>query len=77
MESFDISINMEGMPDELRIVPLSSGEEDTKYEVYNDQDYLGTVWPECMEEGVCWFSSDELSEDTVLKIGEAIERADR
>jgi len=76
MEEFQIRVSLEGLPEEIRVVPLSDKDE-PRYELFHEQDYLGTVWPECVEEGVCWFSSDELAEDTVLKIGEAIERADR
>lgn len=75
-EEFTIRLSLEGLPEEVRVLHSTDGEE-TKYELFNEADYLGTVWPECIEEGVCWFSSDELSEDVVLKIGEAIERKDR
>lgn len=77
MESFTIKVNLAGIPDELKVIPMQSAEEELKYQIYNDGDYLGTVWPECVEEGVCWFSSDELAEDTTLKIGEAIESVDQ
>ena len=75
-EEFTIRLSLEGLPEEVRVLP-STDDEGTKYELFHEADYLGTVWPECVEEGVCWFSSDELSEDVVLKIGEAIERKDR
>ena len=71
-DEFQISLSLEGLPEEIRVIPVGEGEE-SKYDLYNEEDYLGTVWPECVEEGVCWFSSDELAEDVVLKIGEAIE----
>jgi len=77
MEPFEISVSIEGLPEELKVIPVEIGEEEPKYQIYNEGDYLGTVWPECVEAGVCWFSSDELAEDTTLKIGEAIERVDR
>lgn len=75
-EEFQISLSLEGLPEEIRVDP-AGGKNEPKYELYTEEDYLGTVWPECEEEGVCWFSSDELSEDVVLKIGEAIEARDR
>ncbi|MEJ2880990.1 hypothetical protein [Pedobacter sp. GR22-6] len=74
MEPFEISVSIEGLPEELKVIPVEDPEEEPKYQVYNAGDYLGTVWSECMEKGMCWFSSDELAEDTTLKIGEAIER---
>jgi len=73
MEPFEISVSIEGLPEELKVIPMGDAEEESKYQVYNDGDYLGTVWSECIETGMCWFSSDELAEDTTLKIGEAIE----
>ncbi|MEJ2880479.1 hypothetical protein [Pedobacter sp. GR22-6] len=75
-EEFTIRLSLEGLPEELRVLPAQAGVE-TKYKLYNEDDYLGTVWSECIEEGLCWFSSDELPEDVVIKIGEAIETKDR
>ncbi len=73
-ETFYINLSLEGLSEKIRVVRFfDSG--DARYKLYNDQDYIGTVWPECLEEGICWFSSDELSEDVMLKIGEAIEAA--
>lgn len=77
MEPFEISVSIEGMPEELKVIPMNCAEDEPKYQVYNDGDYLGTVWSECVEAGICWFSSDGLAEDTTLKIGEAIESVDR
>lgn len=77
MQPFENSFTIEGLPEELKVVPMESAEEELKYQIHNDDDYLGTLWPECVETGLCWFSSDELAEDTILKIGEAIERVDR
>ena len=64
-EEFTIQLSLEGLPEEVRVLPATDDEE-TKYELFNEADYLGTVWPECVEEGVCWLSSDELSEDGVF-----------
>ena len=64
-EEFTIQLSLEGLPEEVWVLPATDDEE-TKYELFNEADYLGTVWPECVEEGVCWLSSDELSEDGVF-----------
>ena len=77
MDPFEISVSIQGLPDELKVIPMENAEEGQKYQIYNEQDYLGTVWPECVEKGMCWFSSDELAEDTTLKIGEAIDSLGR
>lgn len=75
INEFTIRLSLEALPEEIRVIS-SADEDEPKYELYNEADYLGTVSPECVEKGVCWFSSDELSEDVVLKIGEAIESRD-
>lgn len=64
MELFEIRVTIEGIPDELKVIPIKSAEEELKYQIYNHGDYLGTLWPECVEAGVCWFSRDELAEGT-------------
>ncbi|MHA4896254.1 hypothetical protein ACXZ1K_15990 [Pedobacter sp. PWIIR3] len=77
MEPFKIHVSIDGMPDQLNVEPQITEQEDHKYKIYNDGAYLATVWPDCVEKGVCWYSSDELPEETVIKIGEAIERYER
>ncbi|MCD0489684.1 hypothetical protein LPB86_15690 [Pedobacter sp. MC2016-14] len=79
MESFQINVSIDGLPDQLRVVPLEvrSHEDQHKYEIYNEEAYMGTVYPDCVDAGLCWFSSDDIPEDTLEKIGEAIERYDR
>ncbi len=77
MESYDIHITLEGEPETLRVQPLEEMREDKhQYQIYKGDELLGTVWPDCLDQGVCWYSSDEFTEDTLIKIGEAIEDYD-
>ena len=77
MESYDIHITLAGEPETLRVQPLEEMREDKhQYQIYKGDELLGTVWPDCLDQGVCWYSSDEFSEDTLIKIGEAIEDYD-
>ena len=64
-DEFTIRLSLDGFPEEIRVLPSADAEE-IKYKLFNEADHLGTVWPECVEEGVCWLSSDELSEDGVF-----------
>ncbi|RZK43332.1 MAG: hypothetical protein EOO90_03475 [Pedobacter sp.] len=77
MEPYDIHITLEGELETLRIQPLEEMREDKhQYQIYKGDELLGTVWPDCLDQGVCWYSSDEFTEDTLIKIGEAIEDHD-
>lgn len=75
MEAFDIEVTLEGKPARLHVEALAELRDDKQqYKIYQGGEFLGTVWPDCLDHGVCWFSSDQFSEDTVIKIGDAIER---
>ena len=74
MEPFEVRVTLQGEAQTLRVEPESPQEDKHQYRIYNDGAFLGTVWPDCLDHGVCWFSSDEIAEDTLLKIGDAIER---
>ena len=43
MEPFEISVSMERLPDEIKVIPVEIGEEELKYQIYNEGGYLGTV----------------------------------
>ena len=75
MEAFDIQVTLKGRPETLRVEPQEELREDKhQYKIFKEDSFLGTVWPDCLEHGVCWYSSDEFAEDTLIKIGDAIER---
>ena len=77
MEAFNIHITLEAEPQTLHIQPLEELREDKhQYQVFRGGELLGTVWPDCMDHGVCWYSSEEFAEDLLIKIGDAIERVD-
>ena len=77
MEAFDIHITLEAEPQTLRIQPLDELVDDKhQYQVFRGEELLGTVWPDCLDEGICWFSSEEFTEDMLIKIGDAIEKHD-
>ncbi len=77
MEPYDIHITLEGEPETLRVLPLEELREDKhQYQIFKGEELLGTVWPDCLDHGVCWFSSEEFTEATLIKIGDAIERHD-
>ena len=76
IEPFDIKITIAGQPETLRVEPEDSEVEPHEYKIFKGNDFLGKVWPDCVDEGVCWYSSDLIAEDTLLKIGDAIENYD-
>lgn len=71
---FDIKVTLEGSESLLRVEPDSKENTKHEYKIFNGDQFLGTVWPDCIDHGVCWYSSDEIAEDTLIKIGDAIER---
>ena len=74
MEPFEITVTLEGAVETLRVEPESEKNEKHEYKVFQDGEFIGTVWPDCLDHGLCWFSSDEIAADTLLKIGDAIEK---
>ena len=74
MSPFEIKVTFEGSESTLRVEPDSKESEKHEYKIFDGQEFLGTVWPDCLDHGVCWYSSDQIPEDTLIKIGDAIER---
>jgi len=76
IEPFDIQVTIGGQLERLRVVPENNQVEPHEYKLFKGEEYLGKVWPDCIDEGVCWYTSDLIAEDTLLKIGDAIERVE-
>lgn len=73
---FEIKVTLEGSQTVLRVEPDPKEGDRHEYKIFKDDQFLGTVWPDCLDHGVCWYSSDEIAEDTLIKIGDAIERVE-
>lgn len=71
---FEIKVTLQGSERVLRVEPDAKESDRHEYKIFNGEEFLGTVWPDCLDQGVCWYSSDEIPEDTLIKIGDAIER---
>ena len=71
---FEIRVTLQGSESLLRVEPDAKDADRHEYRIFEGQQFLGTVWPDGMDHGTCWYSSDEIPEDTLIKIGDAIER---
>lgn len=52
-------------------------ESETVYKVYWDEEYVGTMWPECDDDlGIVWMADTPRLLSFSQELGECIERAD-
>jgi hypothetical protein len=69
METFEIEVATGGSSITYSINPL----EDGSFQVLQQQDVVGIVFPNTREQGVTWTTDDDIDEDLLENIGKAIE----
>jgi hypothetical protein len=68
MEAFEIEVATGGSSITYVIVPL----EDGKFQVNQNEDLVGIVYPNIQETGVTWYTDDDIDDDLLENIGAAI-----
>ncbi|MDB5020317.1 MAG: hypothetical protein JWQ28_1444 [Pedobacter sp.] len=69
MEAFEIEVATGGSSITYNILPL----EDGKFQVNQNEDLVGIVYPNTQEKGVTWYTDDDIDEDLLENIGAAIQ----
>jgi hypothetical protein len=69
METFEIEVATGGSSITYVITPL----EDGKFQVNQNEDLVGIVYPNTQQKGVTWYTDDDIDEDLLENIGAAIE----
>jgi hypothetical protein len=69
MESFDIEVATGGSSITYTVTVL----EDGKFQVNQDNDLVGIVYPNTQEKGITWYTDDDIDDDLLENIGAAIE----
>jgi hypothetical protein len=69
METFEIEVATGGSSITYSINPL----EDGSFQVLQQQDVVGIVFPNTREQGVTWTTDDDIDEDLLENIVKAIE----
>jgi hypothetical protein len=69
MENFEIEVATGGSSITYLIQPL----EDGSFQVFQQEEVVGIVFPNTREQGVSWTTDDEIDEDLLENIGKAIE----
>jgi hypothetical protein len=69
METFEIEVATGGSSITYSINPL----EDGSFQVLQQHDVVGIVFPNTREQGVTWTTDDDIDEDLLENIGKAIE----
>jgi hypothetical protein len=69
METFEIEVATGGSSITYVITPLKDG----KFQVNQNEDLVGIVYPNTQEKGVTWYTDDDIEEDLLENIGAAIE----
>jgi hypothetical protein len=70
METFEIEINIEGLPETLSVI---QNEFKHIYSVYDQGTAIGTVWPVKTATGVDWCAEGPMARDLLDQIGAQIE----
>jgi hypothetical protein len=73
MNPFNITISIEGMPEQLYIVPEITGKKTTEYKVFDNKTYIGTVWADFNEQGRFWCAEGAMARELLAQIGQQIE----
>jgi hypothetical protein len=68
MEAFEIEVATGGSSITYAVTPL----EDGKFQVNQDEDLVGIVYPNIQEKGVTWYTDDDIDDDLLENIGAAI-----
>jgi len=69
MESFDIEVATGGSSITYTVTVL----EDGKFQVNQNDDLVGIVYPNTQEKGITWYTDDDIDDDLLENIGAAIE----
>jgi hypothetical protein len=69
MEDFEIEVATGGSSITYTVTPL----EDGKFQVKQEEDQVGIVYPNTQEKGITWYTDDDIEEELLLNIGKAIE----
>jgi hypothetical protein len=69
MEAFEIEVATGGSSITYTVRPL----EDGKFEVKQEDDLVGVVYPNTKEQGITWYTDDDIDDDLLENIGNAIQ----
>lgn len=69
MDTFDIEVATGGSSITYTIKPL----EDGSFQVSQEDDAVGIVFPNTREKGITWTTDDDIDDDLLENIGKAIE----
>ncbi|MDO7745020.1 MAG: hypothetical protein MUP99_14660 [Pedobacter sp.] len=69
MEPYEIEVATGG----LSITYTVQQEEDGQFKIMQDEEVLGKIYPDVLENGVTWNTSDDIDELLLNSIGQAIE----
>ena len=69
MESFEIEVATGGSSITYTVTVLENG----KFQVNQDDDLVGIVYPNTQEKGITWLTDDDIDDDLLENIGAAIE----
>lgn len=74
MELFEITVLTGGREEQLVVLVDPN---DSKYQVFEEQSFLGKIWADIDEVGIIWSSADLIAPELVQQIGEQIEIYDQ
>ncbi len=74
MDTFNIKVVIDELPQEYEVRSIGDGIESSRYELFQDGHRQAEVWTEANDAGLEWHTEDVMDEATLEKIGEAIER---
>ncbi|HWW43056.1 MULTISPECIES: hypothetical protein [unclassified Pedobacter] len=74
MEPFEITVLTGGREEQLVVLVDPN---DSKYQVFEEQSFLGKIWADIDEVGIIWSSADLIAPELVQQIGEQIEIYDQ
>jgi len=74
MDTFNIKVVIDEMPQEYEVRSVGDGIENSRYELFKDGHRQVEVWTEVTDSGLAWHTEDVMDQSTLEKIGEAIEK---
>lgn len=69
-EPFEVQVTIEGNPERLLVIP---DRDEPKYEVFDEQTSIGTVWREQGKQGTVWCGEGLVARELLIQIGEQID----
>ncbi|MFN0256684.1 hypothetical protein [Pedobacter ureilyticus] len=73
METFQINVVIDEMPQEYEVRSIGNDIANKRYELFRTGTRQAEVWLEATDEGLNWHTEDVMDEATLKKIGKAIE----